>query len=110
MKWSRMSGAGNRFLVGSLLNDQDESMSSDQVREVVDSLRDPDGYRVEGVLLLLSVKEHSFTADFHNPDGSHGMMCGNGARCIVRYATDSGVEEVIATEIITLEKQTEVPA
>lgn len=32
-----------------------------------------------------------FTMDFYNPDGSGGMMCGNGARCIVAFAYDLGI-------------------
>jgi diaminopimelate epimerase len=34
--------------------------------------------------------EHSFDSDYYNPDGSHGMLCGNGARCAVRFALDHG--------------------
>lgn len=33
----------------------------------------------------------AFRMRFYNPDGSSGMMCGNGGRCIVAFATDLGV-------------------
>lgn len=39
--------------------------------------------------------DHSDIADFrlhfYNSDGSRGEMCGNGARCICRYAFDNGI-------------------
>ena len=39
--------------------------------------------------------DHSETADFklhfYNSDGSRGEMCGNGARCICRFAYDLGI-------------------
>jgi diaminopimelate epimerase len=31
------------------------------------------------------VIEYEFTIEFLNPDGSHGAMCGNGARCAIKY-------------------------
>ena len=33
-----------------------------------------------------------FTMEFYNPDGSGGMMCGNGGRCIVAFADYLGVK------------------
>ena len=33
-----------------------------------------------------------FTMEFYNPDGSGGMMCGNGGRCIVAFADFLGIK------------------
>jgi diaminopimelate epimerase len=42
----------------------------------------------EGLLVLLEFDRNNSICnyDFYNPDGSTGLMCGNGARCAVRHA------------------------
>jgi len=78
MMWRHMSGAGNTFLVG--VADPQEPLPSIK------------GTGIEGILTLDHTEPHRFDASFYNPDGSFGMMCGNGSRCIVRFALDHGVQ------------------
>jgi diaminopimelate epimerase len=40
----------------------------------------------EGLMLLENSIDYDFECKFYNPDGSTGMMCGNGGRAIVRFA------------------------
>ena len=40
--------------------------------------------------LVHNFENLDFAMRFFNPDGSSGMMCGNGGRCIVRFAKDIG--------------------
>lgn len=44
----------------------------------------------EGMMVLQSHAEYDFECIFFNPDGSTGMMCGNGSRAIVRLAQTQG--------------------
>ncbi len=83
-----MSGAGNTFLVGHLLHDPQADITAADIRDLIANHPRYDGLPIEGALLLRTIEGHTFTADYYNPDGSHGMMCGNGSRCIVRYAVD----------------------
>ena len=36
-------------------------------------------------------EEHDYRMDFVNPDGSRAGMCGNGARCLARFARAAGL-------------------
>lgn len=86
-----MSGAGNRFTV---FDNRSASLSLATLTSVAPTLcRAPfaDGLPTEGLITLQSVAAPArFAAEFFNPDGSHGAMCGNGGRCAVRFAGDFG--------------------
>lgn len=87
-----MSGAGNTFLVADAREDV-SLLPPGTVRSLIAQYPRYDGAVIEGVLLLRCIDGARISADFYNPDGSYGMMCGNGARCVVRYACDHGAEQ-----------------
>ena len=78
-----MNGAGNDFVV---IDVRDQTPDLSQLALNLCALTDADG--------LLAV-DHSDIADFrlhfYNADGSRGELCGNGARCICRFAYDMGI-------------------
>ncbi|MEY2718642.1 MAG: diaminopimelate epimerase, partial [Bacteroidota bacterium] len=86
-----MSGAGNCFLVADAQGLR-QDLRPDSIQGIIVNNPRKDGKTIEGVLLLRSMRSDHIFADFNNPDGSHGMMCGNGSRCIVRFALDNGLE------------------
>lgn len=85
-----MSGAGNAFVV---IDARHASFLPNELQSVIPALcvraavNLPDA---EGVILLTGSGQGSATSLFFNPDGSTGAMCGNGGRCLVRFALDSG--------------------
>ncbi len=87
-KFYKYHGAGNDFLLADNRNGHLSSMSSDQVRHLCDRHT---GFGADGVMLLENSVAGSFRMIFFNPDGSGGMMCGNGGRCIVAFAADLGI-------------------
>ena len=81
------SGAGNDFVV---VDGREGDVS--EFREVGRIQALCQEYGTDG-LMILGAGDASvdFTMDFFNPDGSGGMMCGNGGRCIVAFADYLGL-------------------
>jgi len=55
----------------------------------------------DGFMALDTSDTADFKLHFYNADGSRGEMCGNGARCICRFAYDNGIadeEMVVETD------------
>jgi diaminopimelate epimerase len=82
----RMSGSGNLF---SVIDNRIYGFTDvDLIKLAVDlcSINDNNAFRAEGLLVLSSDTDNDFDVKFMNPDGSTGMMCGNGGRCAVDFA------------------------
>ena len=91
MHFTKMHGAGNDFIV------------LDTIAEPLDAAEDVrpaflarlcdrhTGVGADGVMLLeRPAGDADVAMRFFNSDGSMGEMCGNGARCICRYAHERG--------------------
>ena len=83
----KYQGAGNDFLMA---DNRDGKLRLDA--EAVQSLCDRHyGIGADGIILIGNVPGYDFSMEFFNPDGSTGMMCGNGGRCAVAFAADLGI-------------------
>ena len=81
------SGAGNDFVV---IDGREGDVSA--FREVPRIQALCKQHKTDGLMILGSGDaEVDFTMEFYNPDGSGGMMCGNGGRCIVAFADYLGI-------------------
>lgn len=96
-KFYKYHGAGNDFLLADN-RDGHLSLSVGQIRHICHRHT---GFGADGVMLLEDSADAAFRMVYYNPDGSGGMMCGNGGRCIVAFAADIGLVqpgELIAFE------------
>ena len=92
----KYSGAGNDFLV---LDGRSEDVSFYRKVETIQSLCDREnGFRAadgrvgaDGLMILGNAEGYDFRMEYYNSDGSGGMMCGNGGRCIVAFAISLGI-------------------
>ncbi len=81
------SGAGNDFVV---VDGREGDVS--EFRDVARIQALCKEYGTDGLMILgLGDASVDFTMEFYNPDGSGGMMCGNGGRCIVAFADYLGI-------------------
>ena len=82
VKFYKYVGAGNDFVI---LEDWggELDLSTSQIKSICDRRF---GIGADGVLMLESHPEADFKMKYFNADGSRGEMCGNGARCLVRFA------------------------
>lgn len=82
MKLTRWSGAGNDFIV----------IDGRALKERVDVKALCSRYGTDGLMILRRSPRYDFRMEFFNPDGTGGMMCGNGGRCIVAFAAALGIQ------------------
>ena len=98
----KFSGAGNDFVV---IDGREGDVS--EYREVARIEALCKEFKTDGLMILgLALRQAQgpdgelvepqgpkvdFTMEFYNPDGSGGMMCGNGGRCIVAFADYLGI-------------------
>ncbi|MBW7887048.1 MAG: diaminopimelate epimerase [Bacteroidetes bacterium] len=85
--FTKMSGAGNDFVVvdnrTKLITDPENFSKSACHRHL--------GIGADGVLLVEQSDKADFTMKYYNADGTHGGMCGNGGRCIAKFAYDNKI-------------------
>ncbi|HVO75529.1 MAG TPA: diaminopimelate epimerase [Ignavibacteriaceae bacterium] len=83
----KMSGAGNDFIVFDRKKNPGLSLNPELIQKFCDRRN---GIGADGVIAISDSNEQNFVMDYYNADGSFGALCGNGARCAVKYAEFSG--------------------
>ena len=78
-----MNGAGNDFMV---IDARGKQYDFDKLSVELCKLTGADGF-----MAVDYSDKADFRLHFYNSDGTRGEMCGNGARCICRYAYDHGI-------------------
>ena len=83
MKVLHMSGAGNDFMV---IDARGQSLDFEKLSKDLCARTGADGF-----MAVDYADAGDFRLHFYNSDGSRGEMCGNGARCVCKFAYDSGI-------------------
>lgn len=86
MEFWKINGNGNDFIVIDGTSPDISGLLWPQVARSLCRRRSSIG--ADGILVALSSREAHFTMKIFNSDGSEGEMCGNGARCMARYAAE----------------------
>lgn len=112
VEYSKMQGLGNDFIVfrGPV------NITGEQTVKLCDRRSN---IGADGVIVITQLEANSVKMDYWNADGSVAEMCGNGLRCVARYAVDknlvkpgkfivqthAGPLEVICTDASEVEAQ-----
>ena len=90
MRFTKMNGAGNDFLI---LNNREERLNPDRFPAIARTLCHRRlSIGADGLMVVEAPRQGGdYRMLFYNADGSAGEMCGNGARCICRYGYEKGL-------------------
>lgn len=87
MKFTKMQGIGNDYVY---VNCFEETVSDPNgVARLVSDRHF--GIGSDGLILIKPSAVADCEMDMYNADGSRGAMCGNGIRCVAKYAYDHGI-------------------
>ena len=81
--FAKMSGAGNDFIVFDKLVNPDLMLDSNAIKRLCDRRN---GIGADGVITIGDSDSYDFMMEYYNSDGSTGSLCGNGARCAIKFA------------------------
>lgn len=85
----KMNGSGNDFL---LIDNRSGRIGEEQmVRLATGACRRRESVGADGVIFVVPSERYDFGWRFFNSDGSEAEMCGNGGRCVARFALLQGI-------------------
>ena len=100
LKFTKMHGAGNDFIVIDAIN-QSVNLTSDLCKQLADRR-----FGIGADQILLVEKSHTKDVDFRyrifNSDGSEVEQCGNGARAFVKFVVDKGLTDQRQIKVETM--------
>jgi diaminopimelate epimerase len=90
IQFHKYHGTGNDFIILDNRQKLYHSLTSQQVLQLCDRRF---GIGADGLMLLEHHDGYDFEMIYYNSDGNAGSMCGNGGRCMVKFAHSRGIEK-----------------
>jgi diaminopimelate epimerase len=100
LKFTKMHGLGNNYIY---VNMFEESIEEANLAPLAVSVSDPyTGIGSDGMILICPSETAAVKMRIFNNDGSEAKNCGNGLRCVAKYAYENGLTEAKEFMIETL--------
>jgi diaminopimelate epimerase len=88
IQFAKYQGTGNDFVILDNRDHKYDGLSKKQVEFLCDRRF---GIGADGLMLLNRHPAYDFEMKYYNSDGRESTMCGNGGRCLTRFAHDVGL-------------------
>lgn len=86
----KFQGTGNDFIILDAYHQAAPELSEKQIRKLCDRHF---GIGADGLMYLRKKEGYDFEMDYYNADGKRSTMCGNGGRCLVKFAQHIGINK-----------------
>ena len=90
MHFYKYQGTGNDFIILDNRNWSYTTLSTERIKALCDRRF---GIGADGLMLLNTRTGFDFEMKYYNADGRESSMCGNGGRCLVKFAYDLGMHK-----------------
>ncbi len=87
VEFSKLTGQGNDFILIDSVK-KEYSFQESQIRKLCDRHF---GIGADGVIIVRKSKSADLFMDYYNSDGTIAEMCGNGIRCMARFAFEKNI-------------------
>ena len=87
MKFTKMQGAGNDYVYVNCFEERVEDPAAVAIKVSNRNF----GIGSDGLILIMPSDQADVKMRMFNSDGSESEMCGNGIRCVAKYAYDHGI-------------------
>ena len=84
----KYQGTGNDFIIFDNREQQIPTWSKEQIAHLCNRRM---GIGADGLMLLNKLEGYDFKMMYYNADGNESTMCGNGGRCLTKFAYHSGI-------------------
>lgn len=102
MKFTKMHGCGNDYIY---IDGASEKILQEEKPAFVRRVSDRHfGIGGDGVIFINPSDEADFEMEMYNADGSRAEMCGNGIRCVAKFAYDKGLTDKTDISVISCGK------
>lgn len=92
VQFYKYQGTGNDFIILDNRTGQYDDLTNPQIRFLCHRRF---GIGADGLMLLNTLPDYDFEMKYYNADGRESTLCGNGSRCLVKFAWHQGIRKTL---------------